>query len=115
MSFSGLLSPSDLDSLEDYPYFAMVLDGRHNVIAANSYFLETAGHDLGECPIACYQVIHADEPHPDCPLAVAARTHSSIVSHIDDERLGRLRVEVTPLDLRGVDGVPLFLHLAGPE
>lgn len=105
--------PDAQEVLDALPVFAMVLDEKHRIVMSNSWFAENTGDagDYEECPIACYERVHGTEgPHPDCPLAEAARSGRRVTRPVTDSAQGELIVTVVPFAARfGNDR--LFLHL----
>lgn len=102
--------------LNALPYFAMIMDDRHRVIEANTWFVREVADEGDSCPLTCYETMHASpRPHPDCPLIEAARTKQPAHRLLDGaDGSGAIRVDVFPLEAETGDGHPLFLHLASP-
>lgn len=95
-----------------FPYFAMVMDDRHHVIEANSWFLREASEG-DECPLSCFGTVHGGYgPHSDCPLVESIASGRPVERVIGNDESGRLHVSVYPLSCRSSDDRPLFLHLA---
>lgn len=114
MGLQGMLDYQTL--IDAFPFFAMVLDENHDVIAANAYFAEETAKAELYCPIQCFPAVHdTAEPPPGCPLTEARETGATAERIVDMGRYGRLRVSVYPLMTETAGGLRLFLHLARPE
>ncbi len=112
--------PSDLrisaqSVLEAYPYMGMILNSKHHVVLANTWFARATETPPGQCPLACYEAVHhTDAPPEECPLTESARTGRPASAIIHDEKLGALKVDVYPLQEVDEEGNMLFLHFAYP-
>lgn len=108
----GVTVASILDAL---PYFAMIIDPRHRVIAANTWYVREAWDGADSCPLMCHEGVHGTStPHDECPLYECVTTGKPSERVIGDGRHGNIKVSIYPLAARGADGSPLYLHLAQP-
>lgn len=109
------ITEKDIDAiLNEFPYYAMILDDRHRVVRANTWFAREAADEEDGCPLACFSTLHGTPlPHPECPLIESIETGQPCERVLNSGLLA-LRVSVYPLEGRTEDGHPLYLHLARP-
>lgn len=101
--------------LNSFPVPAMLVDADHHIIDANAWMIRDTLETDDHCWFSCYQLVHErSEPVDGCPLTKAARTGRACEAVIADERNGRLKVSVTPLELSTGAGSRVFLHLVLP-
>ena len=106
-----MATPSAQEVIDALPILAMVLDANHRIVMSNSWFAHNSGDAEGECPVACYERVHATSgPHPDCPLTECIRTGKGVTRELMDTVNGRLTVTVSPFKGR-FDSDRLYLHL----
>ena len=79
------------DILEAFPFYVLLVDGRHRIVQANGVVREQLGltpdEVVGEY---CPKVIHgSDEPWYACPLEEAAETGRPVEREVLDRATGR--------------------------
>lgn len=101
--------------LNAFPMPAMLLDGRHHILDANTLMArEFIGEDRA-CWFSCYTLVHGtDKPVLDCPLVEAVATGRPAERIVTDNVNGRLRVSISPLDLTANGSGKVDLHLVQP-
>ncbi len=103
------------DLLNTFPHFAMVLTSRHEVVAANTLYMQEAEHDEGFCAVSCFETVHGmHAPPAGCPLKTALLTGHGADSVVRNPDGSSFVVTVMPIP-HASDEEPLFLHLARPS
>lgn len=108
---SGIGTAEVLNAL---PFYAMLIDSRHRILAANRAVTQALGVSPegilgGYCP----RVVHGLEgPFSGCPLEDAAENGGAVEKEIyDPERGAWLRSGVYPVGKKTGEGLDIFLHL----
>ena len=111
-SYNGRISLQDV--LDALPFYVLLVDPDHYILAANEAVQTQLGvkrkEILGKY---CPQVIHnLESPFEGCPLEEAAKTGRSHVTELFDQGTGRwVTSAVYPTRARTLEGKTIFLHL----
>jgi len=105
---------ADLQTVLDaFPYYVMLVDSEHTVLAAN----RAVQTSLGLAPEAivgghCPRVVHGTEaPYPGCPLEKACARGCSVECEMHEQDKGRILVSgIYETPLRTAEGRPVYLH-----
>lgn len=106
--------PEMQDVLDAFPYYVLVVDEDHRIVAANTrihQYVRDPEHVIGGyCPF----VIHGlHGPVEDCPLEAAVGSDSPQECELYDDTTGRWMLSaVYPLYRRTLEGRRLYLHTA---
>ncbi len=101
--------------LDAIPYWVLLVDSSHNILAANRKLVEdlkVTPEQLvgGKCPL----LIHGfNTPIADCPLVEALKNGGGVERELFDSTTSRwIRAAVFPTSLLADDGGPIYLHFA---
>jgi signal transduction histidine kinase/CheY-like chemotaxis protein len=99
--------------IDALPFYVLLVDGRHHIVAANRAAASAVGKDAAAL-VGCYcpRVVHGlDEPYPGCPLEEAVGTGQSVEKDLFDERTRRhLRSSVYLTEMLTEEGERVYLH-----
>ncbi len=99
--------------LDAVPFFVMLLDRHHQIVAANQAVQQAVTFDSADlCGQFCPTVIHGTcEPYPGCPLDEASETGLAVEKELFDEKTGTWTLSsVYPTRLLDEQGGPVFMH-----
>jgi len=99
--------------IDSLPFYVLLIDAKHHIVAANKAFLQTFGLERsGVLGCYCPRVVHnLDGPYPGCPLEEAVQTGQEMVeTEMYDASSDRwYRSSVFRTELKH-DGLPVYLH-----
>ncbi len=101
--------------LDAMPFYAMLVDNRHNILAANmavklDFGLSSETRLDGYCPLAIHDY---RLPISECPLVEACAKGRSVEREIFSSQTGRwMKLGIYPTSLTTTDGRPVFMHFA---
>lgn len=101
--------------LDAVPFYVLLVDRRHHILAANRAVLETLGLKSPDlCGQFCPKAIHGTEdPYPGCPLEEAIRRGKAVEKELFDRESGVWTLSaIYPTRLLDEDGGPIYLHTA---
>lgn len=101
--------------IDALPFFVLLIDREHRILAINRLSTEALGQRASEVlGRFCPQAVHGlDEPFPGCPLEDAVRCGCSVERKLYDEQTQRWTLSsVYPTRLTTADGEVVYLHYA---
>lgn len=101
--------------LDAVPFYVLLVDQQHHILAANRAVQETLGlNSLDLCGQFCPKVIHGtDDPYPGCPLEEAITEGVSVEKELYDEEAAIWTLSaIYPTRLLDDGGGPIYLHTA---
>lgn len=101
--------------LDALPFFAFVIDDKHNIVLANKTVVETLGKKMEDIQGSyCPKTIHNHkEPFPECPLEYTIQQNHYVEKDIFDPFYGTwVTSAIYPLNMKTSTGEQLFLHFA---
>jgi PAS domain S-box-containing protein len=107
------LEPEIQSVLDAFPFYVLLVDSEHYIIAANDKVKRDLGLDAEKLVGAyCPLVVHGcDHPIPECPLEEAVQENRSLEREIFDPKSARwLNSAIYPTRLVTRQGRPIYLH-----
>jgi PAS domain S-box-containing protein len=101
--------------LDAMPFYAMLVDSGHNILAANSavkldFGLSHARIQGAYCPLLIHD---RNTPIAECPLAEASKKEEAVEKYVFDSLRRRwLNLAVYPTQMVTGEGLPVYLHFA---
>jgi signal transduction histidine kinase len=107
------LTPEIQHLLDAFPFYVLLVDAEHYIIAANDKVKRDLELDADKLVGAyCPLVVHGcDHPIPECPLEEAVQEHRAVEREVFDSRSARwLNSAIYPTRLVTLEGQPVYLH-----
>ncbi len=104
-----------MEIFDALPYYVMLLDSDHRVLACNQALANMARMDREKVVGAyCPKLVHdVDNPIPECPLKKSAATGQLIENEVFfPEYNAWIRVMIYPTRMRTLEGRRIFIHLS---
>jgi PAS domain S-box-containing protein len=104
-----------LHILNALPFYVLLVDSEHKIVAANEAVKQDLGMDSGRIAGAyCPLVMHASgKPIAECPLTEAIERGQAVEREIFDAQNARwLNAAIYPTPMVTADGRPVYLHFA---